>query len=193
MKAMDIYLILRLSALTLLIIMRAYWFVRTKEAEIKKPKTDDTPRKAEQISNILAAIYVFINLLGIVIFPFKNLSFQIFGLILVSLGFIQSISARKTLDSNWTDSFEYQIKKEHELITKGIYKYVRHPIYGGILIMINGALIVAGTYTFIVFFLGMLLVLESYAKREENLLTKHFGKKYTEYMKTTKKFIPFVY
>lgn len=190
---MDIYLILRLSALTLLIIMRAYWFVRTREAAIKKPKTDNTPRTAEQFSNILAAIYVLINLLGIVIFPFKNLPFQIFGLILVILGFFQSISARKTLDSNWTDSFEYQIKKRHELITKGIYSYVRHPIYGGILIMINGALIVAGSYTFIIFFLGMVLVLESYAKREENLLTKHFGKKYIEYKKTTKKFIPLVY
>ena len=193
MKFMEINLLLRLTSLTLLIVMRIYWFVRTKEAAIKKPKTDNTPRTAEQISNILAAIFVLINLLGVVIFPFKNLTFQIFGLILVILGFIQSINARKTLDSNWTDSFEYQIKKEHELVTKGIYKYVRHPIYGGIFIMINGALIVAGTYTFIIFLLGMLLVLESYAKREEKLLTKHFGKKYIDYMKMTKKFIPFIY
>lgn len=190
---MEINFILRLLTLVLLVIMRTYWFVRTKEAAINKPKTDNTPRTTEQISNILATIYVLINLLGIIIFPFKNLLFQIFGLILVILGFIQSISARKTLDSNWTDSFEYQIKKKHELITQGIYKYVRHPIYGGILLLVNGALIVAGSYTVIIFFIGMILVLETYSKREEKLLSKHFGQKYIEYMKTTKKFIPFIY
>lgn len=173
--------------------MRIYWFARTKEAATKKPKTDNTPRTTEQISNILATIYVLINLFGIVILPFKNLPFQIFGFVLVILGFIECVTARTTLDSNWTDSFEYQIKKEHKLITQGIYRYARHPIYGGILIMINGALIAAGSYTFVVFFLGMFLVLESYAKREEILLAKHFGKKYLEYMKMTKKFIPYIY
>lgn len=165
----------------------------TKVAEIKKPKTDNTPRIAEQISNILASIYLLINLLFIVIFPFKNILVQIFGFMLVILGFLECICARKTLASNWTNSFEYQIKKKHELITQSIYKYVRHPIYGGILLLTNGALMVAGSYTVIIFFIGMLLVLESYAKREEKILTKHFGKKYIEYKKTTKKFIPFVY
>lgn len=190
---MDINFVLRLLTLALIIIMRIYWFALTKVAEIKKPKTDNTPRKTEKISNILASIYLLVNLLLIVIFPFKNITIQIFGFILVILGFVECVSARKTLDSNWTDSFEYQIKKKHELITQGIYKYVRHPIYGGILILTNGALIVAGSYTVIIFFIGMLLVLETYAKREEKLLTKYFGKKYIKYMKTTKKFIPFIY
>jgi protein-S-isoprenylcysteine O-methyltransferase Ste14 len=190
---MTINFILRLITLALLIILHIYWFVHTKEAALKKPKTNNKSRIFEQIYSVLASVYVFINLLGFVIFPFKNIPIQVFGFILVILGFVEAVSARKTLDSNWTQSYEYQIKKEHELITKDIYKHVRHPIYGGILFMVNGALIVAGSYTFIIFFLVMLLVLESYALREEKLLAKHFGSKYVEYMKTTKKFIPFVY
>jgi len=190
---MDINYILRLLTLTLLVIWRIYWFVHTKEAAIKKPKTNNDPRIIEKIYSLLAAAYVLINLLGFVIFSFNNLPIQIFGFILVILGFFEGVSARKILDANWTESFEYQIKEKHELITKGIYKYVRHPIYGGILIMVNGALILAGNYTVILYFLIMFLVIESYARREEKLLTKHFGMKYVEYMKSTKKFIPFVY
>lgn len=190
---MEITFILRLVTLALLIIWRVYWFIHTKEAAIKKPKTNNEPRTLEQFYNILAAAFVIVNLLGFVIFPFRNLSIQIFGFVLVILGFIEGIIARKTLDVNWTESYEYQIKREHELISKGIYKYVRHPIYGGILIMVNGALILAGSYTVILYFLIMFLIIKSYARREEKLLTKHFGKKYLEYKKTTKKFIPFVY
>jgi len=190
---MDINFVLRLLTLALLIIWRVYWSIHRKEAVIKKPKTDNTPRIIEQIYSLLAATFVIVNLLGFVILPFKNLSIQIIGFILVVLGFIEGVSARKILDDNWTDSFEYQIKERHELITKGIYKYVRHPIYGGILIMVNGALIVAGSSAVILYFVTMFLIIESYAGREEKLLTKHFGKKYIEYMKTTKKFIPFIY
>lgn len=190
---MDINFILRLLTLALLIIWRLYWFLYTKEAVLKKPKTDNNPRIIEQIFANLAAGYLIISLLGFIIFPFNNLSAQIIGFILVISGFTEGIVARKTLDDNWTNSNEYQIKKDHELITNGIYKYVRHPIYGGILLMVPGVLLVAASYTFIAGLIVMFLIFEFFARREEKLLTKHFGKKYIEYMKTTKKFIPFVY
>ncbi|MBI5123256.1 isoprenylcysteine carboxylmethyltransferase family protein [Candidatus Roizmanbacteria bacterium] len=190
---MTINFILRLATLALLIIWRIYWFIHTKEAALKKPKTDNTPRIVEQIYNLLATAYVIINLLGFVIFPFKNILIQILGFILVILGFAEGVSARKILDSNWTESFEYQIKKKHKLITKGIYQYVRHPIYGGLILMPTGALLVSGSFTFIAGLIIMLFATEIFAKREEKLLTKHFGRKYIEYKKTTKKFIPFIY
>ncbi|MEK7633576.1 MAG: isoprenylcysteine carboxylmethyltransferase family protein [Patescibacteria group bacterium] len=190
---MEIGLILRFVTLVLLIIWKLYWFLNTKEASIKKPKTNNNPRIIEQIFANLATGYIFINLLGYVIFPFKNLFTQIIGFMLVILGFVEGIVARKTLDDNWTNSNEYQIKKDHELITKGIYGYVRHPIYGGILLMVPGVLLVTGSYTFVAGLIIMLLTFEAFARREEKILIKHFGKKYIQYMKTTKKFIPFIY
>jgi len=190
---MDFSFILRLLTLVLLVIWRAYWFLTTKEAAIKKPKTDNNPRINEQIfANILTG-YILINLFGFVILPFNNISVQTIGFILVLLGFVEGIVARKILDDNWTNSNEYQIKKNHELITNGIYKYVRHPIYGGLLLMVPGVLLVAGSYTFIAGLILMFIVFQALARREEKILSKHFGTKYTQYMKTTKKFIPFIY
>lgn len=190
---MNINLILQIVTLILLVTWWLYWRIHEKEAAIKKPKTDNKPRIIEQIIKNVAAGYLLINLLGFIIFPFDNLLLQIVGFVLVFLGFIEGIIARKTLKNNWTDSHEFQIKKNHELITKGIYGYVRHPIYGGILLVVPGVLLVSTSWTFIVSILVLLFFLNSYAKREEKLLTKHFGKKYIEYKKMTKKFIPFIY
>ena len=190
---MTINVILRSATLTLLIIWRIYWFLHTKEAAIKKPKTDNNSIIIEIIMFNIGSAYVLINLIGFVLFPFNNLLIQVIGFILIILGFIEAIVARKTLEDNWTESYQYQIKKNHELITWGIYKYVRHPIYGAILLMVPGALLVSGSYTFIAGLIIMLSAAEIFAHREEKLLTKHFGSMYIRYMKTTKKFIPFVY
>jgi protein-S-isoprenylcysteine O-methyltransferase Ste14 len=190
---MNINLILRVVTFSLLIVWRVYWDVNTKKAEIKKPKTDRSKRIIEVILYNDAAIYILINLFALAIFPFHNLFLQIIGFIFVLFGFIEAVVARKTLNDNWTQSYEYQIKKSHELISNGIYSYVRHPIYGGLIFMVTGVLLVSGSYTFIVGLVAMLIAAEIFAQREEKLLTKHFGKKYSEYMKTSKKFIPFVY
>lgn len=192
-KNMEISFMLRLVTLVLLAIWRIYWFLHKKEAAIKKPKTEFNTRFFEQILLVLIGSYVLINLLGFVIFPFDNIFIQTIGLVLVILGITENIIARKTLDANWTECYQYQIKKNHELITKGIYSYVRHPIYGGLILFIPGALMVAGSYTFIAGLIVTLFSVEVFARREEKLLIKHFGKKYIEYKKTTKKFIPFVY
>lgn len=190
---MTINIILRFATLTLVIVWRVYWFLHTKKAVVNKPKTDSNSRTIELIIMNLGYVYILVNLIGFPIFYFDNLLIQIIGFGLAILGFIQAIVARKTLNDNWTESFEYQIKKNHELITKGIYGYIRHPIYGALLLMVPGALLVSGSYTFIIGLISVLLAAEIFARREEKLLTKHFGKKYTEYKKTTKKFIPFVY
>lgn len=190
---MKIDLILRFLTLILLVIWRVYWDLNIKKAETNKPKTDKKNRLIEIILYNVAAIYILSNLFGLVLFRFKNTSAQIFGFVLVILGFIEAMTARKTLRDNWTQSYEFQIKKKHELIKNGIYGYVRHPIYGGLIFMVTGVLLVAQSYTFLIGTILILIASEIFARREERLLTEHFGKKYIGYMKNTKKFIPFVY
>jgi len=190
---MLINIVLRSLTLVILIIWRIYWFLHAKEAAIKKPKIITKSRLFEKILLVLVGGYVIGNLIGFVIFPFNNLLFQMIGFILVIIGFTEAIIARKTLDDNWTECHEYQVKKNHELITNGIYRYVRHPIYSAALLMVSGALLVSGSFTFIFGLIIIFIACEVSAQREEKILTKNFDKKYIEYKKTTKKFIPFVY
>ncbi len=106
-------------------------------------------------------------------------------------GLITAILARRTLAGNWSGAVA--LKKDHELITRGPYQYVRHPIYTGILLMALGTAAAFGTWSapwgFLIILVGILLKLRS----EEQLLSRHFTKEYPEYKKRTKTLIPFLW
>lgn len=119
------------------------------------------------------------------------LVFQIISVGLAILGLTIAIIARKTLAANWSPTLD--LKKGHELITTGIYNYIRHPIYTGVLLMLLATLLVFPT-PFEFFILLVLTAAFLYRiKREEDLMTKTFPKEYPAYKKKTKALIPFIY
>ena len=84
------------------------------------------------------------------------------------------------------------LKEGHELIERGPYRVVRHPIYTGILAMFAGTAIALGYFGG---FLGFLLVFVSFwvkLKREEDLMLEHFPVKYAAYQCRVKRIIPFL-
>ena len=116
---------------------------------------------------------------------------QIAGLVLTIIGLFIAIIARKMLADNWSSNVE--LKKDHTLITTGIYKYVRHPIYTGIIFMGIGTIAVVQSIITVFFYVIVTVFLIYKFKKEEQLLLKHFPKEYPEYMKKTKALIPFIY
>ena len=82
----------------------------------------------------------------------------------------------------------YHVKDE--LVTGGIYRYIRHPQYTGILLITFGMLI--HWPTFITLFMWPILVLAYYglAKKEEKEIEKKFGEIYQEYKSRTPMFFP---
>jgi protein-S-isoprenylcysteine O-methyltransferase Ste14 len=99
--------------------------------------------------------------------------------------------ARFLLGKNW--SLSVQQKEDHELVKNGIYKWIRHPIYTGLLLLFIGNGIIVGDYRSI---LAVLIVLVSFLfkmRKEERLMMELFGQKYEEYRQTTKALIPFIY
>ena len=118
-------------------------------------------------------------------------SIQVLGILLTILGLIIAIVARKTLADNWSSNVE--LKKDHKLITTGVYNYTRHPIYTGIDLMGFGTIIALQSIVATLFFIFMVIFLMYKMKKEETLLRKHFPKEYPDYMKRTKALIPFIY
>lgn len=186
--------LLRFILLFLFIIQQLYWLIGYFKAEKLKPriKKDTFVNIIER--TLIKAVYfvIFIQLLGVNILQFSNSNFLVLlGFILSIIGVVISISARKEISANWTGPYNYQIKKNHSLVTTGIYKYIRHPIYLGLGINFLGVEILVQSY--LIFFapLGTLLIFY-WAKREEALLTKHFKKDYLDYKRRTKMFLPFI-
>lgn len=82
--------------------------------------------------------------------------------------------------------------RQGTLVTKGIYKYIRHPQYTGLLLLSLGILIEWATLPLIIFYPIMIIVYLRLAKREENDMLAEFGEEYVQYKKRTKMFIPFI-
>ena len=118
-----------------------------------------------------------------------TLATGIVGDALVLDGLFIAIWARVTLGGNW--SARVTLKENHELIQRGPYRAVRHPIYSGLLLMIFGTAIlaghVAGFIALVICFGGFWMKL----RQEEALLTKHLAG-YSEYMRHTKALVPFI-
>jgi len=101
------------------------------------------------------------------------------GLTLTVAGLLLCIWARRTLGEYWTD--KVALKVDHQLIRRGPYAYLRHPIYSGVLLAIAGTALAIGEWRGLIalFLLGTNYFVK--AKREEWLLAARFGDDFIEY------------
>lgn len=79
-----------------------------------------------------------------------------------------------------------------ELVTSGVYRYIRHPQYTGLLLLSLGMLIEWATLPMLVMLPVMIVMYTRLAKLEEWDMVLEFGEAYRQYMAKTKMFIPFV-
>jgi protein-S-isoprenylcysteine O-methyltransferase Ste14 len=101
------------------------------------------------------------------------------GVTLTAAGLLLCIWARRTLSERWSD--KVALKVDHQLIRRGPYAYLRHPIYSGVLLAIAGTALAIGEWRGLIafFLLGTNYFVK--AKREEWILAARFGDSFTEY------------
>lgn len=94
----------------------------------------------------------------------------------------------QSLGKNLTDTVV--TRREHTLVTKGPYRWVRHPFYdAGAILFLANALIAANWFILAGGILAFaLLVLRT--RREEDRLLARFGGSYRSYMGSTGRFLP---
>ena len=112
------------------------------------------------------------------------------GALMCISGLLFAVWARVILGRNWSGVIT--LKEGHELIERGPYRIVRHPIYTGILTMFAGTAVAIGYFGG---FIGLLLLFVSFwmkLKREEDLMLKHFPEEYSAYQHRVKRIIPFL-
>lgn len=108
---------------------------------------------------------------------------------LAGLGFC--LWARATLGRNWSGTVT--LKEDHELIVRGPYRLVRHPIYTGLQGMMLATALLHGRVAALI---GLGLVFVSLlikAVGEEQLMLRQFPGQYPAYQQRVKRIIPFVF
>lgn len=112
------------------------------------------------------------------------------GFLLTVAGLAFSCWARVALGRNW--SGVVQLKQDHELIVRGPYSLVRHPIYTGLLLAFFGTALAIGLWRAL---LATVIVGFSFWRKlrlEERWLCELFGQQYRDYMQRVKALVPWV-
>jgi len=122
-------------------------------------------------------------------FPYPWLS-AIFGRALLMIGGLLAVAGLLTLGANLT--VLPRPKEQAVLVETGPYRFVRHPVYSGVVCMAFGwAFWVQGLLTFL--YAAMVFAfLDLKSRREEQWLQEKFAG-YAAYQKRVRKLIPFIY
>lgn len=130
------------------------------------------------------------------IYPFNlqvipaNEAIALVAVILCVAGLLFCLWARATIGRNWSGIVT--LKEDHELVVRGPYALVRHPIYTGLLAMFAATALVHGHLAAIV---GTLLVFVSFwikLRDEEKLMLEKFPDQYPAYRQRVKRIIPWM-
>lgn len=123
-------------------------------------------------------LYDYVGYLGL----YLNILFASAGLIMIIFGW-QAI-----YHGYWK-----QVKGKGHIVSSGIYKYIRHPQYAGLILIAFGMLLSWATIPTLMIFPLIVYMYVRLAKKEELDMIHEFGEEYLSYIEKTKRFIPFIY
>jgi protein-S-isoprenylcysteine O-methyltransferase Ste14 len=112
------------------------------------------------------------------------------GILITLCGTGFAIWARIHLGKNW--SGQPAIRVDQKIVRTGPYRFVRHPIYTGLLIGVAGSAIATGSAMALCILVIVFVVFVLKSRMEEKFLLEEFGEEYVRYRREVKGIIPFL-
>lgn len=178
----------------ILFIVASVGIVRVSRSSLRHYRSHGFPRFFAW-EGILGLFFLNVNAWFQKPFSFPQLCSWIFltlSLLLVLLGARQLVKQGQQ-DRSRTDTVLMDFEKTTTLVTVGIYRYIRHPLYGSLLFLTWGIFLkqITGIGLLLTALVTVLLILT--ARREEVENIDYFGAAYSAYMNETKMFIPYLF
>lgn len=138
----------------------------------------------------LLVVVQFVSLIFIVIISDSSITSNPISLIIFSLAILNGLIP--ILQKNFKVNIFPEVTKNMDLVTSGIYKFIRHPMYLSVLLV--GISFVIADPKPLILLVWMILLINLHLKMdiEEINLIKTFPE-YKEYRNSTKRLIPFIY
>ena len=128
-------------------------------------------------------LYLFIPIRIIIIFPWN-----LFGIIFGIAGAVLNMIADNTFKKAGTTVKPFE--KTSSLITNGVFRISRNPMYlGMVLILISSAMITGTLSPFLVVPTFIIIIQNVFIKEEEKMLEKEFGEDWIDYKKRVRRWI----
>ena len=163
---------------------------------VKVIKSHNTPLEAVLL--ILAWVGFFVPLVWIAspAFSFAEYPLRrgplILGVMCFVIGLWLFYRSHADLGTNWSITLE--VREQHRLITHGVYRRIRHPMYAALLLYSVGQALVVPNWvagpSYLVAF-GILFVFR--VRAEERMMLEQFGDDYAAYMARTERLLPRVW
>ncbi|MDP3025426.1 MAG: isoprenylcysteine carboxylmethyltransferase family protein [candidate division Zixibacteria bacterium] len=182
------------------ILISAFWLLseiilsrKRRSATKDSSRLDKSSLRFLWIAILLAVFLgVFLGLKGIGFIRVRHHFLSICGIFLMLLGLIIRWTAILSLRKYFT--VDVSILPSHQIVKKGLYKYIRHPSYAGSLVSFLGlGLAFSNWLSSIVIVVPILTAYIYRMQVEEKALIQAFGDEYLDYSKTTKRLIPKIY
>jgi protein-S-isoprenylcysteine O-methyltransferase Ste14 len=171
-----------------------YWWIAARNVKVTRRREGMASRLAHIVPLALAAWMLAAprlpgGVLGGRFLP-ATLSVYLVGVLVLAAGLAFTVWARVILGRNWSGTVT--LKEGHELIRSGPYRFVRHPIYTGLLVAFAGSAIARGEWRGLVALAIAFAALWRKLKLEERWLGETFGDAYERYRAEVPALIPFL-
>jgi protein-S-isoprenylcysteine O-methyltransferase Ste14 len=116
---------------------------------------------------------------------------QLIGVPLYTLGLLVAVTARGQLGTNWADIEAAQVLDQQHVVASGLYRYLRHPIYTGDLLLLIGLELSLNSWL-VLGLLPLIPVVAWRAVQEERMLRQRLPG-YAAYCAETWRFVPLLW
>jgi protein-S-isoprenylcysteine O-methyltransferase Ste14 len=107
------------------------------------------------------------------------------------LGLALCRAAQVAIGESWRVGIDEGAKPG--LITSGLYRRIRNPTYSGLYLLCAGAFVALPTWLLLYWMLAFFLMMEFQVRCEEEYLESAYGDEYRAYLKTSKRYIPYLW
>lgn len=156
----------------------------------KQPGNVGVPKFIRRHIQVISALLILSALVSnhfLLLEVFHGGMYTYLGLAISAIGLSIFMAAKIRLGGNFSSCSNAYLP--HDIITTGVYKYIRHPIYTANLIIVFGAFVATGSLWILGFVFAMIALYQKSAKVEEKALSEKF-EGYKVYKSTTGRFLP---
>jgi protein-S-isoprenylcysteine O-methyltransferase Ste14 len=141
-----------------------------------------------QIGFLLPLLWVLTPWFAFADYPLLPIPFAA-GLLLHAAGLWLFHRSHADLGTNWSITLE--VREGHRLVTGGVYRRIRHPMYTALLLHAAGqALVLPNALAGPAYLLPMVLIVASRLGPEERMMEEEFPEEYRAYRARTKRLVP---
>ena len=187
----------RLGYVLLVILLQ--FFVAIKFPRVGQQQSDG--KKIVERQRIAVLLLQLLSLAIVIVAPYTDRrdiavmneleTLRYLGLVLFALGFVAVNWAEATLGKQF--SVQVTIQEDHQLVTHGLYRFIRHPRYLGIVTFNLGIALIYRSWLALILVTTLTLVLLWRIQDEEALMQQEFGVNWEAYSKRSWHLIPFIY